>query len=98
MNWDRPLRLQPCCLSLRHKMMYCDERQATPGLVDAQSDTRVYFCVKSQASLGPDNQPVHPAECTSGRGCYCSPHPSTGSEADHLTPISTPSPSPDSVA
>lgn len=74
MNAMRPLKLQVCCLNLRHKMMYCDPRQNIPGLVDASSDTRIYFCTKSQDSLGPDGQPVHPEDCSDGRGCYCSGH------------------------
>lgn len=75
MNYDIPLQLRPCCLNLRHKMMYCDPRQATPGLVDANSDTRVYFCIKSHESLGPDGRVVHPEDCTSSRTCYCAPSP-----------------------
>ena len=47
MNFDKPLNLKPCCLHLRHKMMSCDERQNIPGLVDSESDTRVYYCLKS---------------------------------------------------
>lgn len=71
MNWDAPLDLKPCCLNLRHKMMYCDPRQATPGLVDDRSDTRVYLCMLSQEVIGPDGKPVGPKSCcSSGRGCY----------------------------
>ncbi|MEZ6233279.1 MAG: hypothetical protein R3B68_03730 [Phycisphaerales bacterium] len=66
----RPVLLKPACLCLRHKMMYADERQAEPGMVDDSSDTRVYFCVKSQDSLGPDGKAVHPSECTGARGCF----------------------------
>jgi len=74
MNFEMPLQLLPTCLRLRHKMMYCDERQDIPGLVDSTSDTRVYFCTKSQDSLGPDGIAVHPTDCQSGRGCFCSDH------------------------
>ncbi|MBC7773013.1 MAG: hypothetical protein H7210_10995 [Pyrinomonadaceae bacterium] len=72
MNFSLPLQLQPTCLSLRHKMMYCDERQNIPGLVDPNSDTRVFFCIKSQDSLGPDGVAVHPTDCGKERGCFCS--------------------------
>ncbi len=70
MNTDVPLKLKPCCLNLRHKMMYCDPRQATPGLVDDRSDTRVYLCVLTQEVLGPDDKPVSPGDCGSSRACY----------------------------
>lgn len=70
MNFELPLQMKATCLCLRHKMMYCDERQDRPGFVDANSDTRVYFCTKSQDSLGLDNEPVHPEDCKPGRACY----------------------------
>ncbi|MBT8485933.1 MAG: hypothetical protein HKO59_01660 [Phycisphaerales bacterium] len=67
----RPVRLQMSCLHLRHKLMYVDERQSAPGLVDDESDTRVFWCVKTQDALGPDHEPVSPTDCTRARGCYC---------------------------
>lgn len=73
MNWDTPLNLRPCCLNLRHKLMYCDPRQATPGEVDDTSDTRVFLCSLSHEVLGPDGKPVGPKACQSGRACYCAP-------------------------
>lgn len=73
MNFDAPLKLKPCCLNLRHKLMYCDERQATPGLVDDQSDTRVFLCVLTQEVLGPDGKPVSPVDCCTSRACHCAP-------------------------
>ncbi len=69
--FDRPLNLRPCCLSLRHKMMYVDPRQMTPGMVDDGSDTRVFLCMKSQNAIGPDDGPVSASACSSeGRGCF----------------------------
>ena len=53
---DQSVKLQVCCQSIRHKLMYVDERHATPGLVDDSSDTRVFFCVRTQESLGPDGE------------------------------------------
>lgn len=80
MNWDVPLKLVPCCQHLRHKLMYCDPRQAVPGMVDGESDTRVYLCAKTQEVLGPDDRPVAPGECGSGRACFLAPPaPRTGS-------------------
>lgn len=73
MNFDAPLQLKPCCLNLRHKMMFCDPRQATPGTVDDHSDTRVYLCVLTQEGLGPDGRAVHPHDCGTGRGCHRAP-------------------------
>ncbi len=70
-EFDRPVRLRIACMSLRHKMMYVDERHATRGTVDDSSDTRIYWCTKTQDSLGPDGQPVSPDDCAGSRGCYC---------------------------
>jgi hypothetical protein len=70
MNESKPLSLKVCCDHLRHKMMYVDDRQAVRGLVDDSSDTRVFFCIRSQESLGPDGQPVSPGDCTPDRPCY----------------------------
>lgn len=58
-------------MRLRHKMMYLDSRQKTPGLVDDSSDTRVFFCTKTHEVLGPDLEPVSPDACQPSRGCYC---------------------------
>lgn len=70
MNFDAPLHLKPCCLNMRHKMMYCDPRQATPGLIDAESETRVLLCVLTQEVLGPDDKPVSTHACCAGRACF----------------------------
>jgi hypothetical protein len=64
------LDLVPACVHLRHKMMYCDARQETPGLVDASSDTAVHFCIHTHDALGPDNKPVGPRLCGPGRSCF----------------------------
>lgn len=65
------VRLQTACSHLRHKLMYIDDRQSTPGLVDASSSTRIFFCVKSQDSIALDGNPVSPSDCTPDRPCYC---------------------------
>lgn len=67
---QRPLDLQPACLHLRHKMMYVDPRQATPGMIDDGSDTRVFLCHRTQEVLGPDDRPVGPHECATSRACH----------------------------
>jgi hypothetical protein len=68
---DRPLQLAPTCIHLRHKMMYVDERQMTPGFVDNQSDTRVFWCNETMDPLGPDRRPVGPDECRSATRSCC---------------------------
>jgi hypothetical protein len=71
MSFDNPINLKPCCLNLRHKMMYIDSRQSTPGMVDDGSDSRVFLCLLTQHVLGPDDQPVSPTCCDSpGRACF----------------------------
>lgn len=70
MSEFKPVKLKVCCDHLRHKMMYVDEREAVRGLVDDSSDTRVYFCIRSQESLGPDGKSVGPTECSPDRPCY----------------------------
>jgi len=67
---ERTVSLQVACMHLRHKMMYCDERQSTPGMVDDSSNTRVFFCIQSYDSIGPDAKPVAPKLCTPDRNCY----------------------------
>jgi|GEM_PF-901684 len=73
-QFARPVQLQPACMNLRHKLMYCDERHARLGVVDATSDTRVFLCVRTGDSQGPDDQPVHPQDCCAARTCFKAPH------------------------
>ncbi|MCX5689610.1 MAG: hypothetical protein NTV94_07480 [Planctomycetota bacterium] len=66
----RPVELNVTCLHLRHKLMYVDDRQKLPGMVDAESSTRIYFCTRTQEQLGPDDEPVNPQQCCDGRACF----------------------------
>ena len=50
--------------------MYVDERQAVIGKIDDSSDTRIFFCVRTQEALGPDGRAVSARACASGRSCY----------------------------
>lgn len=69
--FDRPLNLRPCCVNLRHKMMFVDPSQMTPGRVDDGSDTRVFLCLLTQHVLGPDDGQVSAKMCSSeGRPCF----------------------------
>src|SRR4030095_1666025 len=70
-GYDRPVKLQIACTNLRHKLRYVDARHAERGLVDNSSDTRVFWCAKTQRSLGPGGEPVSPNECSMGRSCCC---------------------------
>lgn len=88
MNEDRPVVLKVSCLNIRHKLMYCDSRHDVPGMVDDSSDTRVYFCSKTQEQLGPDRAPVHPSDCKPGRGCYC--HGAPGGSESVTSPVAAP--------
>ncbi len=67
---EKPLNLVSTCVSLRHKLMYVDVRHATPGLLDTNSDTRVYWCLKTQDCRGPDGQHVGPCQCSQSRSCF----------------------------
>ncbi len=71
MNSEQDIKLQVACHSIRHKLMYVDDRHATIGMVDDTSDTRIFFCVKTQESLGPDGLAVSPTDCKKSRSCYC---------------------------
>ena len=70
-TYDRPVKLHVTCLHLRHKLMYVDARHMQRGMVDDSSDTRVFWCSKTQDCLGPDGEPVSPGDCSQGRQCYC---------------------------
>ncbi|MBX3390424.1 MAG: hypothetical protein KF691_13320 [Phycisphaeraceae bacterium] len=84
MNFDAPLYMKPCCLNMRHKMMYCDPRQSTPGMIDGSSETRVLLCVLTQEVLGPDDKPVGTLQCGPGRACYRAP--ASGSSPEPMSP------------
>jgi hypothetical protein len=69
--YDHPVKLHVTCLHLRHKLMYVDQRHMQRGMVDDSSDTRVFWCNKTQSCLGPDGESVSRSDCSQGRGCYC---------------------------
>lgn len=66
----QPLNLRPACLHLRHKLMYIDDRHMRIGVVDTDSDTRIYLCNQTGEPLGPDSDIVTPKACCPGRICY----------------------------
>lgn len=65
-----PVKVKTCVL-LRHKLMYVDDSQMTPGLVYDDSDTRVFWCNHTMDPLGPDDAPANPVVCANGRKCFC---------------------------
>lgn len=71
MGTNETVRLQPACFDLRHKLMECDSRHMVRGMVDDSSDTRVFFCAKTQDQFGPDGETVDPDVCHTGRACHC---------------------------
>ena len=68
---DRPLEYVQTCVRLRHKLMYVDIDHMQPGLVDAGSSTRQYWCQLTQDARGPDGVPVSPEACSASRPCFC---------------------------
>ena len=71
MSEIQAVHLKVACQNLRHKMMYVDQRQQSVGLVDDSSDTRVFWCTKTQDALGPDGDAVDAKSCAPSRKCYC---------------------------
>lgn len=59
------------CVHVRHKMMYVDQNQMTPGRIDDSSVTRIFWCNQTMDALGPDDRPVTPRLCQGSRACYC---------------------------
>lgn len=70
-SYDRPVHLEITCMNLRHKLMYVDARHSQRGMTDDSSETRIFWCKKTQDALGPDNEAVNPKCCTDSRACYC---------------------------
>ena len=70
-EFDRPVQLQASCMKLRHKLMYIDARHTQRGVVDDSSETRIFWCSKTQDSLGPDGEQVNPECCSASRTCFC---------------------------
>ncbi len=64
------VHLKPACAHLRHKLMYADERHQVRGMVDDNSDTRIFFCAQSGDCLGPDQEASCPSSCNAGRACF----------------------------
>ena len=57
------------CSKLRTKTMYLNVDYRSEGDEPGCNNTAVYWCLKTQQALGPDDNPVCPEDCRAGRGC-----------------------------
>ena len=69
MHDEETVKLRPSCRHIRRKLMYCDERHAVSEW-SITPPTPVFFCVRTQDGLGPDEEPVSPEECRFERDCH----------------------------
>lgn len=57
------------CLYLRTKTGYLRSIEGE-RLIDPESPTACYTCLKTQYPWGPDGVPAHPDGCDRDRGCF----------------------------
>jgi hypothetical protein len=57
------------CAKLRTKTMYLNVEYRSEADEPFCRDTAVFWCMKTQGCLGPDDLPVNPGECKAGRAC-----------------------------
>jgi hypothetical protein len=61
----------PLCRYLRTKRMYIPALAEETSEADSQAiDQSFYWCNKTLAALGRDDNPVHPCVCVPGRSCH----------------------------
>ena len=63
-------RPHEACRSLRCKGMYLPGEPVPPDVELEVTETAVFWCLKSQAVVGPDGGPVEPGDCRPGRSCH----------------------------
>lgn len=63
-------RPDEACLLLRCKGMDLPREPMPPGAELEVSATAVFWCLRSQAVIGPDAGPVALEDCRPGRGCH----------------------------
>ena len=51
---------------------YGDDSDVAPWQL-GESDTAVYWCLKTMQHAGPDDGYAHPQHCLAGRACYRAP-------------------------
>jgi hypothetical protein len=57
------------CTKLRTKTMYLNVEYRSEAEEPGGGNSAVYWCLKTQECLGPDDLPVHPESCVAGRRC-----------------------------
>lgn len=58
------------CAHLRHKGMYVLSTPEEDGAATYDNyDATVFWCSRTQKSLGPDGRPAHADQCRHGREC-----------------------------
>ncbi len=62
----------PTCRALRFKGYFVYTEEPPPP---AETETAVYWCVKTMSSVGPDSDAVHRTFCDGTRSCYEGPQP-----------------------
>ncbi len=70
-TYGAPPVLVRCCLHLRTKSIFYDpeEMRAGPGFIRVD-DCASYWCNRSGAAFGPDDEPSGPRACQCGRSCF----------------------------
>ncbi|MGK7393382.1 MAG: hypothetical protein ACNS62_02375 [Candidatus Cyclobacteriaceae bacterium M3_2C_046] len=63
----------PFCRFLKAKNPYGTLEGGNQGWFTYDDANTIYWCVKSLGAGGPDNGPVAPGACLSGRKCYKAP-------------------------
>ena len=58
------------CSYLRTKTMYYDFNREAALSIGPPCDTASFRCVKTSRVVGPDGEPVNPADCVPPRTCY----------------------------
>jgi hypothetical protein len=64
--------VRPLCAAIRAKGFYVYTEEAPPP---EETQTAVFWCVKTLTSVGPDNDAVHRDCCDGTRPCFEGPKP-----------------------
>ena len=61
---------RPLCSALRAKGFYVYTEAPEP---ESDTQTAVFWCVKTQSAVGPDGDAVHKSCCDASRSCFEGP-------------------------
>jgi len=61
------------CRMLRTKTAFGGYASAGDDWRMGESTTAVYWCLKTMATAGPDDDLAHPKDCCQGRACFQAP-------------------------